>query len=224
MSFKLLLNLKHHIDNLLTVFKVIKIQNIEDPFVTKMHKRFQEVFDSWENLLNSLTELNLVEELGAQIFGFNNKYKRTFSLRLETNKKRVGRLIKARQTTESINKSLKISDEKNQRVKRKEAQEFIEATQLEIRKLKKQIKRINTFLYLLQQNFIRFQQHLAEKIDTFRSGLSPERIQIFAHFTADESHVGDQCSICMEDFEIGRNMMRLDCDGKHAFCQVCIEG
>ena len=46
----------------------------------------------------------------------------------------------------------------------------------------------------------------------------------FSHFPADQSHVGDQCSICMEDFEIGRNMMRLDCDGKHAFCQVCIEG
>ena len=58
----------------------------------------------------------------------------------------------------------------------------------------------------------------------FGRGLSPERIQNFAHFTADESHVGDQCSICMENFEIGRNMMRLDCDGKHAFCQVCIEG
>ena len=77
-----------------------------------MHKRFQEVFDSWENLLNSLTELNLVEELGAQILSFNNKYKRAFGLRLETDKKRVGRLIKARQTTESINKSLKISDKK----------------------------------------------------------------------------------------------------------------
>ena len=79
-------------------------------------------------------------------------------------------------------------------------------------------------MYLLQQNFIRFQQLLAEKIDTFRRGLSPERIQKFAHFTADESHVCDQCSICMEDFKIGINMMQLDCDGKHAFCQVCIEG
>ena len=30
--------------------------------------------------------------------------------------------------------------------------------------------------------------------------------------------------ICMEDIEIGRNVMRLDCDGHHTFCQVCIEG
>ena len=57
-----------------------------------------------------------------------------------------------------------------------------------------------------------------------KNGLTPRRIRRFKLFTADESHVGDQCSICMENYEIGRNMMRLDCDGKHAFCQVCIEG
>ena len=27
----------------------------------------------------------------------------------------------------------------------------------------------------------------------------------------------------MEDIEIGRKMMRLNCDGQHTFCQVCIE-
>ena len=96
--------------------------------------------------------------------------------------------------------------------------------QLEIRKLKKQNRKIDIFLFVQQEYPIRFQQRLAEKIDTFRRGLSPERIQKFAHFIAEESHVGDQCSICIESFEIGRNMMRLDCDGKHAFCQVCIEG
>ena len=57
-----------------------------------------------------------------------------------------------------------------------------------------------------------------------QQGLSSGVIKIFSCFTADQSHVGDQCSICMENYEIGRNMMRLDCDGKHAFCQVCIEG
>ena len=54
--------------------------------------------------------------------------------------------------------------------------------------------------------------------------LTPERIQQFNKFQADESFVGDQCVICMGDVEIGRNMMRLDCDGQHTFCQVCIEG
>ena len=55
-------------------------------------------------------------------------------------------------------------------------------------------------------------------------GLEPETIQQFQQFQADESFVGDQCTICMENVEVGRNMMRLDCDGQHTFCQVCIEG
>ena len=57
-----------------------------------------------------------------------------------------------------------------------------------------------------------------------QQGIRSKPIKKFPLFMADQSHVGDQCSICMEDFEIGKNMMRLDCDGKHAFCQVCIEG
>ena len=61
-------------------------------------------------------------------------------------------------------------------------------------------------------------------INSITHGFTPERIQQFDHFQADESLVDDQCSICMEDFEVGRNSMRLDCDGRHMFCQVCIEG
>ena len=57
-----------------------------------------------------------------------------------------------------------------------------------------------------------------------QQGLTPQRIQQFEQFQADDSFVGDQCVICMEDIEIGRNMMRLDCDGQHTFCQSCIEG
>ena len=54
-------------------------------------------------------------------------------------------------------------------------------------------------------------------------GLTPQRIQHFDKFTADESFVGEQCVICMGDIEVGRNIMRLDCDGHHTFCQVCIK-
>ena len=57
-----------------------------------------------------------------------------------------------------------------------------------------------------------------------QQGLSAQRLQKFEQFQADESFVDDQCVICMGDIEIGRNMMRLDCDGQHTFCQVCIEG
>ena len=60
--------------------------------------------------------------------------------------------------------------------------------------------------------------------DEEQQGLTAQRIQQFEQFQADESFVDDQCVICMGDIEIGRNMMRLDCDGQHTFCQVCIEG
>ena len=55
-------------------------------------------------------------------------------------------------------------------------------------------------------------------------GLTARRIRRFQLFTADETHVGDQCSICIEDVKVGRRMRRLSCDGRHAFCQDCIEG
>ena len=56
-----------------------------------------------------------------------------------------------------------------------------------------------------------------------RIGISPLRIQMFELFTANETHVGDQCSICMEEIDVGRNMRRLTCAGQHYFCQECIE-
>ena len=56
-----------------------------------------------------------------------------------------------------------------------------------------------------------------------QQGLTAERIQQFKHFESDESLVDDQCSICMEDIEVGRKMMRLDCEGQHEFCQNCIK-
>ena len=56
-----------------------------------------------------------------------------------------------------------------------------------------------------------------------QNGLNPRKIRSFKLFTADESHVGDQCSICMEDIDVGRRMRRLTCDGQHYFCQECIE-
>ena len=60
--------------------------------------------------------------------------------------------------------------------------------------------------------------------DDEQLGLTFQRIRQFEQFQADESFVDDQCVICMEDIEVGRHMMRLNCDGQHTFCQVCIKG
>ena len=34
-------------------------------------------------------------------------------------------------------------------------------------------------------------------------GLTPERIENFEHFDADESMVGERCLVCMDDLEVG---------------------
>ena len=54
-------------------------------------------------------------------------------------------------------------------------------------------------------------------------GLTSERVGMFQHFDADESLVGEQCIICMNDFEIGTKMVRLDCHVDHYLCKVCAD-
>ena len=56
-----------------------------------------------------------------------------------------------------------------------------------------------------------------------KKGLTPERIQKFHHFAADESMVGDRCVVCLDDIDVGRKMIRLDCSGQHQLCKVCVE-
>ena len=88
----------------------------------------------------------------------------------------------------------------------------------------------------LIQQLIRIKTELRSKVDLVLrriaelrnnlqpNGLTPARIQQFHKCLADESLVGDRCSICQDDIEVGRKMMRLDCNGQHVFCQDCVEG
>ena len=52
----------------------------------------------------------------------------------------------------------------------------------------------------------------------------PATIKRFHQFEADETLVGDRCGVCLDDIEVGRRMMRLNCNGLHVFCQTCVEG
>ena len=63
----------------------------------------------------------------------------------------------------------------------------------------------------------------AKKNELLHKGLSPERIQQFHQFKADDSHVGNQCQVCLEEVEVGRLMKQLDCGGRHSFCSGCID-
>ena len=115
--------------------------------------------------------------------------------------------------------------------------ELLVSSQLEINKrefrlLIEELKLFQVELNLNYENFLeyieRHQDELLEELydssDEEQQGLTAQRIQQFKQFQADESFFGEQCVICMGDVEINRNMMRLDCDGQHFFCQVCIEG
>ena len=86
-------------------------------------------------------------------------------------------------------------------------------------------RRVKRELKQLIEEVDQFKAELYEKHENFRVFVyDTVNEQNFKRFTADESIVGDQCMICMEEIELGRNMMRLNCDGQHFFCQVCIRG
>ena len=102
------------------------------------------------------------------------------------------------------------------------------------RNLKLLIEELQQFQVELTEKFENFKEYLDRNHDEVltilyvlnneeQQGLTAQRIQQFEKFQADESFLDDQCAICMGDFEVGRNMMRLNCDGQHTFCQVCIE-
>ena len=80
------------------------------------------------------------------------------------------------------------------------------------------------FLQVVNESSDSSEEDFDDSVDEQQQGVTFQRIQQFEKFQADESFVDDQCVICMEDVEIGRIMMRLNCDGQHTFCQVCIEG
>ena len=68
------------------------------------------------------------------------------------------------------------------------------------------------------------QQRLERLIELSRNnGLTKERIERFEHFPADESLVGEQCSVCLEDLEIEMEMVRLDCHVSHYVCKTCAD-
>ena len=75
----------------------------------------------------------------------------------------------------------------------------------------------------VERQFAELDDLVADKKNVLEKGLSPERIKQFYQFEADESHVGSQCQVCLEEAEVGRLMKQLDCGGRHSFCSVCID-
>ena len=54
-----------------------------------------------------------------------------------------------------------------------------------------------------------------------RYGLTLKRIEKFHHFQADKSLNDEKCICCMDELQVGRVMVRLDCE--HLLCKICTD-
>ena len=114
--------------------------------------------------------------------------------------------------------------EKNIKVDQQKYDETIE----EFDEIKRIQRELQDKIAVVQRQVAEIRSNLLEQdnfIDAIQQqGLTPARIQKFHHFAADESMVGDSCAICLDEIEVGRIMIRLDCKGQHVLCQKCVEG
>ena len=192
-----------------------------------MEQELEENYAKWENDLDNVARLDQARRF---IDNFNGKIGPYLSIFRDEN-------YKLQKTIDDSQKNLirlrniphtsEIDDARNIKFKR-EIEEFENIEEKFLRD-KKFLDRVRNRFYQ-KRNEIHFRAdvvyHNYQIIhdNDRKRGLSPARIQTFQLFTADETHVGSQCSICQEDVDVGRRMRRLTCDGQHYFCQECIEG
>ena len=107
-----------------------------------------------------------------------------------------------------------------------------------IEKLTGIVAKINNFHNKYSQDIIRtfhpvweaddkmheLQDQIDRKKKQLNKRLKPEIIQEFHHFQADQQLAGERCAVCLGDVTVGKSMVRLDCEGRHVFCQPCVEG
>ena len=165
------------------------------------------MFRSWQNNLQNLNGINEVvtffNGLGQQTLQFKNKINNRVDYFYNLNDL-------YRKDEETYAKALK----KSETPRSDNLKEIYNSNRLR----EELFKKYRHIFYYVKRILKNLQQQRIQQ------GYRSIKFKMFTLFMADESDVGDQCSICMEDYEIGRNIMRLNCDGKHAFCQVCIEG
>ena len=80
----------------------------------------------------------------------------------------------------------------------------------------------------LQQDIEQLQQAVLQEYQMLgrwllNIGLTAERIGRFEHFNADESLVGEDCIVCLDELQIGTEMVRLDCHVNHYLCKKCTD-
>ena len=174
--------------------------------------RFQRFFDDTERVFDY--EFNIKEQ---RLAAYRAKYNKELS--------EISERVKSLQ-----NQNFESSATKQLAIEQHQKLDFIRIRFNNIRQAEiklstiydKYCQKVNETVDRLQNIFMNLPELQQNEVQ--QQGLSPRMIRSFKLFTADETHVGDQCSICMEDVDVGRIMRRLTCDGQHYFCQECIEG
>ena len=187
------------IDELESFFN--NVQEYSEKIFETLIEVIQQVNDSLQNIDNSekLLKENL-SKFKLSIESKNNK--------LKSNKVQIITRLSIVRLQKNITKTQRAV------IKKQNKKEFLNTTMNFCKSVQNE----------LQQQVERVQLQVEEKKRQLLKGLTSKTIKKFYHFEANISLVGDQCSICMEDVEVGRNIMRLTCDGRHYFCQECIEG
>ena len=193
------------------------------------------MFQSWENSLQGIRNISEWEQFQRTLYQNDDFFDTEFN-----NKKEFLTEIKSKVDKELIENTERLEDLQKQQVAANRTNQLAilhQTQKLELIRIRRtNIMQAEIKLWTIQENFCQKLNETDRRLrnmfiildqqqnDDQPQGLTSETIQTFHLFTADESHVGDQCSICMGDIDVGRRMMRLTCDGQHCFCQECIEG
>ena len=201
-----------------------------------MEQNLERLYETWENFIQGLRNNNDIEQF-QRIF---NSTHNSFDTELNK-KKQCLTAFRAQNEKDVI--------ENTERLKNLRSQYF-ESNSTKKMAIEQQTQKLRYTLVIasdilraeikLSTIYDKFCQKVNETVDRLQNiimnlleqiqyedqqnGLTPRSIRRFKVFAADESHVDDQCSICMEQIDVGRRMRRLTCDGQHYFCQQCIEG
>ena len=204
------------------------------------------MFRSWQNSLQNLNGINEVDtfynELGQQRLQFRNKIenriKYLYNLNDVYNKedRTFAKIVKnLNRSRGEINKTLNVYEKDVKRFNLREQNnkvitQYNQKMAENAKRIKQNLKEVDNLEKIRVELFEKYRkislharkilQNLQQR--RIQQGYSSRKFKKFPLFTADQSHVDDQCSICMDNFEIGRNMVRLNCDGKHTFCKDCI--
>ena len=167
-----------------------------------MTRFFQDFYQQWRNELLRVNESNELNELEIRIF------RSTVFIMMY--------LTEQQQYMETIIQDIQSQIHDNEELR--DSNETLQQRLIEVRGLKQNYTRQLTELKH-QSELI--DQQIEDKRQQLHKGLSPARIQQFHQFLADETLVGDHCGVCLDDIEVGRRMIHIDCH--HVFCQDCVE-